>query len=49
MPIVRWLAILAPLVLAGCISYTSTEPAHTTVAAPPGSTVVCTNGGSPPC
>jgi hypothetical protein len=49
MRLVRFLALLAPLALAGCISYTSSPPAHTTVTTPPGSTVVCTNGTQPPC
>ncbi len=49
MRLLRLLALLAPAALAGCISYSSTPPAHTTVTAPPGSTVVCTSGAQPPC
>lgn len=49
MRLLRWFVVLAPVALAGCISYTSTTPARTTVQAPPGSTVVCGNGGQPPC
>ncbi len=43
-------ALLAPLLLAGCFSYTQTpEPQHTTVVVPQGSVVTCTNGAVPPC
>jgi hypothetical protein len=45
----RLLVLLAPIALAGCISYTSSQPSHTTVTAPPGSTVICGNGQAPPC
>jgi uncharacterized protein YceK len=52
------LAIIIPLLLGGCLSFSDTTPAKTTVVvAPsgattvlaPGTTVVCTNGRSPPC
>ncbi|HEY1934364.1 MAG TPA: hypothetical protein VGG99_20335 [Acetobacteraceae bacterium] len=37
-----WLLILLPLVLSGCLSFSSSDPpppAHTTVVVPPGSSV----------
>jgi hypothetical protein len=52
MPILRILSVLAPLALAGCLSFTSEHPPqNTTVVVPPGSgtTVVCANGAPPPC
>ena len=45
-----WLVILLPLVLGGCLSFSSSNPsppANTTVIVPPGST--CANGMAPPC
>lgn len=36
------LALLLPLMLAGCFSYSEAPPAHTTVVVPPGSTAVTT-------
>jgi hypothetical protein len=45
------LALVVPLALGGCFSYsdTSTPPQHTTIVVPQGSTVTCTNGAIPPC
>ncbi|HUN44666.1 MAG TPA: hypothetical protein VMU81_30625 [Acetobacteraceae bacterium] len=46
------LALLVPLTLGGCFSYTDTTPpppSHTTVVVPPGSAVTCPDGGAPPC
>jgi hypothetical protein len=44
------IALLAPLALGGCFSYSSTPaPQHTTVVVPQGSVVTCTNGAVPPC
>ena len=41
------------LMLGGCLSFSSSDPgpprSNTTVVVPQGSTVVCSNGGSPPC
>lgn len=48
----RLLAVLLPLLLGGCLSFSSSDPSpppRTTVVVPPGSTVVCPNGGAPPC
>lgn len=52
-------AVLLPLLLTGCLSYSDSTPARTTTVVvpssggttvlPPGTTVVCTNGLSPPC
>ena len=55
--IFRILPLLAPLALAGCLSFTSEHaqqpPQNTTVVVPPSSggttTVVCSNGAPPPC
>lgn len=49
MLMLRLLALAAPLALAGCLSFSSSEPPKQTVVVPPGSTVVCPNGGQPPC
>jgi hypothetical protein len=49
MRLLRLFALLAPLALAACISYSSAPPSKTTVQVPPGSTVVCSNGSQPPC
>lgn len=49
MRLLRWLALLAPLVAAGCVDVNTQPPAHSTVVAPPGSTVTCPNGTQPPC
>ena len=44
------LAIAAPLLLAGCLSFhSSSPPRSTTVVVPPGSSVTCANGMAPPC
>jgi hypothetical protein len=46
------LALLLPLALAGCFSFSSSSPrapASNTVVLPPGTTVVCSNGAPPPC
>jgi len=47
------LALLVPLALGGCFSYTDATPppppSHTTVVVPPGSVVTCPDGGAPPC
>jgi hypothetical protein len=46
------LAVLLPLFLGGCLSFSSSSPpppSRTTVVLPPGSTVVCANGSQPPC
>jgi hypothetical protein len=46
------LALMVPLALGGCFSYSETpSPTHTTVVVPPGSTTVttCPNGAAPPC
>jgi hypothetical protein len=49
MRLLRWLVVLAPLAAAGCVDVNTPPPNHTTVVAPPGSTVICTNGAQPPC
>lgn len=41
-----------PLLLAGCVSFSSSNPpppASTTVVVPPGTAVVCSDGTAPPC
>ncbi len=41
-----------PLLLGGCVSFSSSNPpppAGTTVVLPPGATVVCADGSAPPC
>ena len=45
------LAVLMPLLLAGCLSFSSTSPPQTTVVVPPAgtTTIVCTTGLQPPC
>ncbi len=46
------IALLVPLALGGCFSYSDTPPpppTHTTVVVPPGSVVTCPNGAVPPC
>jgi uncharacterized protein YceK len=46
------LVVLIPLGLGGCLSVSDTSsppPAHTTIVAPPGSTVSCSNGMPGPC
>lgn len=48
----RLLAFLLPLLIGGCVSFSSSDPpppSRTTVILPPGSTVVCPNGSQPPC
>jgi hypothetical protein len=45
-------ALSLPLVLGGCVSFSSSNPpppAGTTIVVPPGTTVVCTDGTAPPC
>lgn len=45
-------ALLLPLCLSACFSYSETPPppaSHTTLVVPPGSTVTCANGAVPPC
>ncbi len=44
-------ALVLPLSLGGCFSYTEAPPAPktTTIVVPPGSTVTCANGLAPPC
>ena len=49
---VSWIAVLVPLALGGCLSFSSTNPsppANTTVVVPQGSTTTCSNGTAPPC
>lgn len=48
--------LIAPLALAGCLSFSSNhpakEPSNTTVVVPPGNsgtTVICQDGSQPPC
>ena len=46
------IALLVPLSLGGCLSYTDAtppQPTHTTVVVPQGSVVTCPNGAVPPC
>jgi hypothetical protein len=46
------LPFLLPLLLGGCLSFSSSNPpppSHTTVVVPSGSTAVCANGTAPPC
>ena len=51
------LALLLPLTLAGCLSFSSSSPPPrqtivvppSTTVLPPGTTVVCTSGLQPPC
>jgi hypothetical protein len=46
------LALMVPLLLGGCFSYSEpAPPSHTTVVVPPGSavTTTCSDGGPPPC
>ena len=46
------LAVLIPLSLGGCLSFSGTSsppPTHTTVVVPPGSTISCSNGQTGPC
>ena len=45
------LALLVPLALGGCFSYSDStpQPTHTTVVVPQGSVVTCANGAAPPC
>lgn len=48
----RLLVLLIPLALAACISFSSSSPrppASNTIVVPPGTRVVCPNGGAPPC
>ena len=50
--LMRFLPLLLPLLLAGCLSFSSSNPpppAPNTVVVPPGTTVVCPNGMAPPC
>ncbi len=46
-------ALLLPLALSGCLSFSSYSPPApapaTTVVVPPGATAVCANGMRPPC
>jgi hypothetical protein len=46
-------SIIGSMVLAGCLSFSSSQPDnppdHTTVVVPPNTTVVCPNGSNPPC
>lgn len=43
-------AVILPLSLGGCFSYSAPpQPTHTTVVVPPGSAVTCPNGAAPPC
>jgi hypothetical protein len=46
------LAVLIPLSLGGCLSFSDTSsppPTHTTVVVPSGSAVTCSNGQPAPC
>jgi hypothetical protein len=45
------LALIVPLALGGCFSYSDNTPppTHTTIVVPQGSVVTCTNGAVPPC
>jgi hypothetical protein len=48
----RLLPLLLPLLLSGCLSFSSSDPpppSKTTIVMPPGSTVACPNGSQPPC
>jgi hypothetical protein len=51
-------ALLLPLALGGCLSFSSSSPPRQTIVVPPstnttvlapGTTVVCSNGMQPPC
>ena len=45
-----FLALIVPLALGGCFSYSdSPPPTHTTVVVPQGSVVTCGTGAVPPC
>ena len=48
-----WLILLLPLALAGCFSFSSSNPSpprhDTTVIVPQGTRPVCANGTAPPC
>jgi hypothetical protein len=53
MKLLRWsaVAVLAPLLLAGCVTFSSSNPPPprpTTVVVPPAQ-AVCPNGSAPPC
>jgi hypothetical protein len=45
------LALLLPLCLGGCLSFSSSSPPRQTIVVPPSNstTVVCSNGTQPPC
>ncbi len=47
------LALLIPLALGGCLSFSSSSPPPpaqgSTIVLPPGTTAVCANGTRPPC
>jgi hypothetical protein len=46
------IVVLIPLGLGGCLSFSDNSPppqTHTTIVAPPGSTVSCSNGQPGPC
>lgn len=45
------LALLVPLALGGCFSYSDSTPppTHTTVVVPSGSVATCPDGAAPPC
>lgn len=49
----RLFVLLVPLLLGGCLSFSSSNPQppaeHTTVVAPPASTMTCSDGEAPPC
>jgi hypothetical protein len=54
MPPFRWslLALLAPLLLGGCLSLSSSNPSpprSTTIVVPPSQPATCANGAAPPC
>ena len=45
-----WFAVLLPLALGGCLSFSSSNPPPpATVVVPQGSSTVCSNGSAPPC
>lgn len=43
------LVLALPLVLSGCLSFSSSSPPRETLIIPPGTTLVCSNGTQPPC
>ncbi len=50
---VSLIVLLLPLILAGCLSFSSSSPPPpaqgSTIVLPPGTTAICANGTAPPC